>query len=70
MGARSRWLRKIRIDIDTPSDKLISGDKIKLVDSMGAYEKSTYSWIIRGAGNVSIKAGASHTGFVTQTVKL
>lgn len=70
MGARSRWLRKIRIDIDASGDKLISGDKIKLLDSMGAYEKVTLSWIVRGSGNVNIKAGAAHTGFVTQTVKL
>jgi hypothetical protein len=70
MGARSRWLRKVRIDIDTTQDKLISGDKIKLVDSMGAFEKATFSWIIRGAGNVTINAGAPHTGFATQTVKL
>lgn len=70
MGARSRWLRKVRIDIDTTQDKLISGDKIKLVDSMAAYEKATFSWIVRGTGNVTIKAGASHTGFATQTIKL
>lgn len=70
MGARSRWLRKVRIDIDAATDKLISGDKIKLVDTMGAYEKATFSWIIRGTGTVTIKAGASHTGFATQTVKL
>ena len=70
MGARSRWLRKVRIDIDATTDKLISGDKIKLVDSMAAYEKATFSWIVRGTGNVTIKAGASHTGFATQTIKL
>ena len=70
MGARSRWLRKVRIDIDTTSDKLISGDKIKLVNSMAAYEKTGFSWIVRGSGTISIKAGASHTGFVTQTIKL
>lgn len=39
MGARSRWLRKVRIDIDAAADKLVSGDKIKLVDSMDAFEK-------------------------------
>ncbi|MCU0399960.1 MAG: M14 family metallopeptidase [Algoriphagus sp.] len=70
MGARSRWLRKVRIDIDATADKLIAGDKIKLVDSMAAYEKATFSWIVRGTGNVTIKAGASHTGSATQTIKL
>lgn len=70
MGAKSRWLRKIRIDIDATSDKVVSGDKIKLVDSMDAFEKTTLSWIIRGSGNITIKAGAPHAGFATQTVKL
>jgi hypothetical protein len=70
MGARSRWLRKVRIDMEVPADKIVSGDKIKLVDSMGAFEKTTLSWIIRGTGTVTIKAGASHTGFATQSVKL
>lgn len=70
MGARSRWLRKIKIDVDASADKIVSGDKIKLVDSMGAFEKATFSWIIRGTGNVTLKAGASHAGFATQTVKL
>jgi hypothetical protein len=70
MGARSRWLRKLRIDIDATADKLVSGDKIKLVDSMDAFEQTTLSWIIRGSGTVTIKAGAAHTGFATQTVKL
>ncbi|TDQ17397.1 zinc carboxypeptidase [Algoriphagus boseongensis] len=70
MGARSRWLRKIRIDLDSSQDKIISGDKITLVESMGAFEKISYSWIIRGTGNISLKAGAPHTGFATQTIKL
>jgi hypothetical protein len=70
MGARSRWLRKIRLDLDAPTDKIISGDKIKLIDSVGAFEKVTLSWIVRGTGNVTIKAGAAHSGFATQTVKL
>lgn len=70
MGERSRWLRKVRVDIDVAPEKLISGDKITLEGSLGAYQKVTYSWIVRGTGNVTIKAGAAHTGFATQTVKL
>lgn len=70
MGERSRWLRKVRIDIDITPDKLISGDKIILEDALGAYQKVSYSWIVRGTGSLTIKAGAAHTGFATQTVKL
>lgn len=70
MGEKSRWLRKIRIDIDATAEKIVSGNKIELMDSLGAYEKASFSWIIRGAGNVTVKAGASHAGFISTTVKL
>ena len=70
MGEKSRWLRKIRIDIDAAADKIVSGNKIELMESLGAYEKASFSWIIKGSGNVTVKAGASHAGFTTSTVKL
>ena len=70
MGEKSRWLRKIRIDMDADTEKIISGNKIELMDSLGAYEKASFSWIIRGAGNVTVKAGASHAGFTSTTIKL
>ena len=70
MGERSRWLRKIRIDMGAEPDEIISGNKIELMDSLGAFEKASFSWIIRGNGNVTVKAGASHAGFTSTTVKL
>ncbi|WP_439487710.1 M14 family metallopeptidase [Algoriphagus sp.] len=70
MGERSRWLRKIRIDIDADPKNIVSGNKIELKNSIGAYEKSSLSWIIKGGGNVTVKAGASHAGFTSQTIKL
>lgn len=70
MGTRSRWLRKLRIDLDTEPEKIISGDKIKLINSLGAFEKTTLTWIVRGTGNMTIKVGASHTGFTSALVKL
>jgi len=41
---------------------------MKLVDSLGAFEKTTFSWIVRSKGPVQLKAGAPHAGFATQTV--
>ncbi|NVJ85001.1 MAG: peptidase [Algoriphagus sp.] len=70
MGERSRWLRKIRVDLDAGEDRLISGEKMQLIDSIGAYEKVSLSWMIRGKGDVSFKAGAAHAGFVNATFKL
>ena len=70
MGARSRWLRKVRVDINRDAKDLVSGDKIKLIDKLGAYENVTLSWIIKGSGSIDIKAGAAHTGIATLNVKL
>jgi hypothetical protein len=70
MGEKSRWLRKIRIDFARDSKDIVSGDKIKLMDKLGAFEKTTLSWIVKGSGSVDIKAGAAHTGFATLNVKL
>jgi hypothetical protein len=70
MGAKSRWLRKIRIDINKEAKDLVSGDKIKLIDHIGAYENVSLSWIVKGSGSVDIKAGAAHTGIATLNVKL
>ncbi|MBT0809955.1 peptidase [Litoribacter ruber] len=70
MGERSRWLQKIRIDSNKDKDDLVSGDKIKLVDSLGAFEKKTLSYIVKGSGTFEVRAGAPHTGIATLEVKL
>jgi hypothetical protein len=70
MGERSRWLRKVRVDLQAPADRIVSGDKIQLIDVIGAYDKVELSWIVKGKGDVSVKAGASHAGFTQSTFKL
>ena len=70
MGERSRWLRRVRVDINRDAKDLVSGDKIKLINKLGAFEKTSMSWIVKGTGSVEIKAGAPHTGFATLNVKL
>ncbi len=70
LGERSRWLQKVRVDLNVPEDRIISGDKIHLIDVIGAYEKVSLSWIVKGSGDVPLKAGASHVGFVNANIKL
>lgn len=70
MGERSRWMRRVRVDINRDAKDLVSGDKIKLINKLGAFEKTSVSWIVKGTGTVDIKAGAPHTGFATLNVKL
>ena len=70
LGERSRWLRKVRVDLNVSKDRIISGDKIMLIESIGAFEKVSLSWIVKGSGDVPVKAGAAHVGFVNANFKL
>lgn len=70
MGKRSRWFKKIRVDMDRAVADILIGDKIKLIDSLDAYGKTTLSWVVKGKGAVRIQAGAPHTGFTEITVNL
>jgi len=70
LGERSRWLRKIRVDMDVNEERLISGSPTSTLDVLGAFEKTSMSWIVRGKGNVSLKVGAPHVGFISETINL
>ncbi len=70
LGEKSRWLRKIRIDITKDKKDVLAGNTINLINKMDAFETKKLSWIINGSGNVEIKAGAAHCGIATLNVKL
>tara|TARA_R110002072_G_scaffold151503_7_gene300961 strand:- start:4232 stop:5869 length:1638 start_codon:yes stop_codon:yes gene_type:complete len=70
LGEKSRWLRKIRIDITKDKKEVLAGNTINLIDKMDAFETKSMSWIIKGSGSVEIKAGAPHAGFAVLNVKL
>lgn len=70
MGERSRWLQKLQITVNKDKKEILAGNTIKLSESLGAFEKETISWIVRGGGTVTVKAGAPHTGYATMNVKL
>ncbi len=70
LGERSRWLQKLQITVNKDKKDILVGNTIKLVDKLGAYEKETLSWIVKGGGTATIKVGAPHTGYATMNVKL
>lgn len=70
MGERSRWLQKLQITVNKDKEEILAGNTIKLSGKLGAFEKETISWIVRGGGTVTVKAGAPHTGYATLNVKL
>jgi hypothetical protein len=70
LGEKSRWLQKLQITVSKDKKDMFVGNTIKLTGKLGAYEKETISWIVRGGGSVTIKGGAPHTGYATMNVKL
>ena len=70
MGERSRWLQKLQITVDKDKADILAGNTIKLSGKLGAFEKETISWIVKGNGSATVKAGAPHTGYATINVKL
>ena len=71
MGKRSRWLRRIKVDIKLNSNQeLVSGRKIQLLNSIDGDSSTKLSWLVKGKGNVQIEAGTAHTGSDNATITL
>ena len=70
LGQRSRWLKKIRIELSASKDNILAGNKIELVTKMDALETKSLSWIVKGNGKLNLKAGAPHSGFAELNINL
>lgn len=72
LGERTRWVRGVGVDLNL-SDGLaiVSGQPYQSFDSIQPHESKTMSWLIRGTGSLTLKAGAPNTGFATieQTIE-
>lgn len=72
VGTRTNWVRNILIDIELSNNlTLVSGAKRSYEDTIEGDGHITRSWLIRGKGTATIKAGAPQSGFSTtqQTIK-
>lgn len=71
MGKRSRWLRRIKVDLKLKSNQeVLSGRKIQLINSIDGDSSKELTWLIKGKGALTIEAGAAHTGTDTTTINL
>jgi hypothetical protein len=71
MGKRSRWLRKVKVDLKLSSNQeIISGRKTQLINSIDGDSSEELTWLIKGKGSVTIEAGAAHTGTSNATINL
>ncbi|HCD51676.1 MAG TPA: peptidase [Balneolaceae bacterium] len=68
LGTRTSWVRDVMIDADLSGDlEFVSGNKRSYVESIAADGFETYSWLVRGKGTFTLKAGAPQAGFATKT---
>jgi hypothetical protein len=68
VGTRTDWVRDIIIDVSTSESlHLVSGTKRTYEESIGGDESVSYTWLVRGSGDFTIKAGAPQSGFATFT---
>ena len=71
LGNRAGWLKRLRIESGLSSgQKYLSGRGVTLVNSIDGDGSTRLEWLVQGKGNVTLKAGAPHTGFITKTLNL
>jgi hypothetical protein len=71
LGERTRWVQKTVVRIETGKDQqILSGRSVEVLPAIEGGSKETRSWLIRGRGEVKLRAGAENTGFREISVKL
>lgn len=71
MGKRNRWVQKVVIRPQLASNQqMISGKMVEVVDLINGRSSIERSWLVRGKGNMIIRAGSESTGFKEITVAL
>lgn len=71
MGARSRWLRPVKVVLNTENNQeIVSGRKMQMIRALNGDHHQSFSWLVKGKGSVSLEVGAPHVGFVSTTINL
>jgi hypothetical protein len=70
-GQRVRWVQKVVVRLTTATaQELISGKTVEVIDSIEGRSSTECSWLVRGKGRLTIRAGAENTGFKELTITL
>ena len=71
MGARSRWLRPVKVSLGINNDQqIVSGRNMQMIRALDGDNHQSFSWLVKGKGTVSLEVGAPHVGFVSTTINL
>jgi hypothetical protein len=74
MGARSRWPRRVRVDLQTSSgQQLVNGRAVQMLDPIrGSGNSATMTWMVIGdpGSTVTLKAASPVAGAASQVITL
>ncbi len=71
IGVRNRWVQKTVVRADPGGNQeLISGMTVEVVDQIEGYSSIERSWLVRGRGEFTIRAGAEGSGISSQAIGL
>ncbi len=64
LGERVRWVQKTVVNFDPDEgQELVSGKRVEVLDRIEGKGRYECSWLVRGRGEIKIRAGAESTGF-------
>ena len=71
LGERTYWVKRINVKLNTTgSQTILSGKKIQLLPALEGLSSNILTWLVRGAGNVTIEVSSPTTGIKTTSVAL
>ena len=71
LGERNYFLKKVKVALQTAGkQEVIGGKKIHLLNSIDANGSSSFSWVVKGTGKLTIEAGCPTAGIKTMEVNL
>jgi len=63
LGERSYWVKRINVKLNiTPSQSLVSGKKIQVLNSLEGLSSKELTWLVKGPGRIILEAGSPTTG--------
>lgn len=69
LGERNYFLKKVKVALQTAGKQdVIGGKKIHLLNSIEANGSSSFSWVVKGTGKLTVEAGCPTAG--TKTIEI
>ncbi|MFU8813595.1 MAG: M14 family metallopeptidase [Balneolaceae bacterium] len=71
LGTRSQWVRPINVWLDTDGElEMVSGRPHVQIDRLEGGASQRLTWLVRGRGSVSVRAGTPSAGFAAFTQRI